>query len=191
MNEEIEALARQKDFAALSASERAQVLEAMPAEEYDRLHVLLQAVRMQHAHEDAPAYLRASLIGRMAVNSRQDWFLRYVTPILRAAAIFILGMATAMLLRKTTVVEKVVTEHTHTVDTIYLEKTLWRERVRWKTKHVYIEKTPAKPSPAAVVNTVEHIALPEFNSKDLSNNAIGTSLGDTPELMQFFTQGGQ
>jgi len=35
------------------------------------------------------------------------------------------------------------------------------------------------------------IALPEFSSKDLNKTASGTSLGDTPELMQFFTQGGK
>ncbi len=192
MNTQIEDLARQKDFAALSANERAQVLTEMPEEEYKRLHQVLRAARMQYAYADAPAHIRANLIRNMATRSKPTRLGRLMldsTPLWRAAAIFLMGMAAAMLMRKTTVVEKVVTDVQYRVNTVYRDSIQWRERVVWKTKVIYVEKAPTQPMANAPEKTAPPIALPEFSSKDLNKTATGTSLGDTPELMQFFSQG--
>lgn len=191
MNAQIEELARHKDFAALSANERARVLAEMPEEEYYRLHQVLHAARMQYAQAEAPVHMRANLLKQMATHAhppRQSRLLRYAAPLWRAAAFFILGMAAAMLMRKTTVVEKVITDVQYKVDTVYLEHVQWRDRVRWKTRVVYVEKTPAPPVALVPGKTEPPGVLPEFSSKELSKSAAGTSLGDTPELLQFFTQ---
>ena len=93
-------------------------------------------------------------------------------------------------MKKETVQEQIVTQIQQRTDTVFQEKVLWRERVVYKERVVIQEKTSPEPIALVPEPTPEKFA-PEtpFSATDFSTPRLGTSLGDTPELMRFFTEG--
>ncbi len=192
MNEKIESLAFEKDFAALSQMERAMVLAEMPQEEFEQLRRILLAARGMDTAAMPPARLRAQLLDKMAAQPKPDLLRRaFATRIPLWLAMVVLLLATALVWRvkKETVQEKIVTKIQVQTDTIWQDKILWREKVVWRDRVIFKEKPNASPvaiEPQALDS--QNIRL-EFLQPEFTAPHIGTSLGDTPELMGFFTQG--
>lgn len=190
MPTQIEQLASQKNFQELSPAECALVLAEMPQEAYEQLHQLLQASRQLETASVPPARLRTHLMAAMAEKATPTGvqrFLKTRVPVWQASAVLILGVATAMLFKREVVVEKTVTSWLTRVDTVTLEKVVWRDRIVVKNKVVYREKTLAVPMATATQLIENQINVPDFNTETIKQPHIGTSLGDTPELMGFFT----
>ena len=74
-------------------------------------------------------------------------------------------------------------------DTIWLDKIVWRERILIREKIVCPEKNT--PEPLAIVpQALKNQALePVQIQAEFTLPKVGSVLSDTPELMQFFTQG--
>jgi hypothetical protein len=187
-----EQLASQKDFNALSATERRHVLTEMSQMEYDHLRKVLLATQQLETTALPPAHLRTKLLARMSAQPKPSVFRRLLTtpiPMWQAAAILMLGIATVAMNKETIVVEKNTTAWQWRVDTVFQEKVLWRDRIVLKSKIVYREKPLVPPMASAPAKMDSLGAIPDFQANELSDTPIGTSLGDTPELMEFFTQG--
>lgn len=192
MNEQIASLALEKDFAALSAAERNLVLSEASQAEFEQLRAMLLAARQMDADAMPPMRLRSQLLERMAAQARPGFVRRALLarmPIWQAAAALLLLGVAIWFLNPTTVQEKIVTEVQIRVDTVWQEKTVWRERVVWKNCIVVVEKTPAEP--VAILPSKPDLQAPvqEYASPEFGSPRVGTSLGDTPELMRFFTEG--
>lgn len=192
MNEKIEKLALEKDFAALSASERNFVLEEMPETEYSHLRAVLLSTRGLDGDKLPSEQLRNALLARMARQSKatgssQIWSARM--PVWQAAAAVLIGIALVSFFQEETIQERIVTKIELRADTVFQEKTVWRERIVWKEKPVIQEKQAAEPIVLTLDKpqiTPDEIGIPQT---DLFAPHVGTSLGDAPELMRFFTQG--
>lgn len=187
-----EQLALQKDFASLNPAERALVLAEMPQEEFEQLRKLLLTTQRMDSGVEPPAHLRAGLMAKFSEQSKPSGIRRLITariPIWQAAAALMLGIAVVSLMKKEVVVEKTVTAWQLRVDTVFQEKTLWRERLIVKNRVVFQEKLPAPPMAFSSEKVDTQSFTPNFQPGELSDTHIGTSLGDTPELMDFFTQG--
>lgn len=188
MNHFIEQLAREKDFAALSAAEQQCVLAEMTRAEFGQLHALLRTARQLDAEAVPPARLRARLVAEMG-SARKPGIWSAKVRVWKAAAVLLLSITAIWLFKKETLRETVVTETTVRVDTVWQEKIVWRERVVWKNKVVFREKSPQLPIAVLPQPPMPMPGENDFLSPDLSTERVGTSLGDTPELMGFFTQG--
>jgi len=190
MEEKIEWLAVEKDFAALSATEQAWVLTEMSQVEFEQLRRVLLAARQLDAGVLPSSHLKADLLQRMATTrqpSRNRQLLSAKIPVWLTALLVLLAMALISFLKKETVREKVVTQIQQRTDTLWLEKIVWRERVVLRDRVVYREKS--MPKPIAVIPEKELDFEQEFQKPEFSAPHVGTSLGDAPELMRFFTQG--
>ena len=105
------------------------------------------------------------------------------------AATLFLGIAAGWLLKPTSVQEKIVSTIELRTDTVWQEKTVWRERVVWRERIVYPKKTADEPI-AFLPEKIDSQELEiEFTQPEFASPRVGTSLGDAPELMLFFTQG--
>ena len=185
-------LALQKNFNALSPAECAQVLAEMSQEEYDQLHKLLLATRQMDSILEPPAQLRAKLLLRMAQQPKPDRLRRLMTarlPLWQSSAALILGIAVVSMMQKDVVVEKNIIAWQLRVDTVYQEKILWRDRIVKKNKVVFRKKMPPQTILSNPKKIDNQALVPDFQARELSESHIGTSLGDTPELMDFFMQG--
>lgn len=192
MDEKIELLALEKPFAALSAEERLWVLSEMSQAEFEHLRSVLLTARQMDAEVLPSARLKTQLMARMHKPPVPTSLRRIALakmPVWLAAAMILLAVIWSIFPPKETVQATVVTEIQHHTDTIWLEKTVWKTRVVVREKIVCPEKT--NPAPLAVLP--QTLNLPAMDSgqirPEFSQPRVGSSLGDTPELMQFFTQG--
>lgn len=192
MDEKIELLALEKPFAALSAEERLWVLSEMSQAEFEHLRSVLLTARQMDAEVLPSARLKTQLMARMHTPPVPTGLRRIALakmPVWLAAAMLLLAVIWSIFPQKELVQATVITEIQHHTDTIWLEKTVWQTRVVVREKIVCPEKTNS--SPLAVLPQTLH--LPVIDSGQLrpefSQPRVGSSLGDTPELMQFFTQG--
>jgi hypothetical protein len=192
MNEKIEQLAREKDFAALSAAERNLVLEEIPESAYTQLRAVLLSARSLDSDRLPSEQLRNTLLAKMARQSKPTRVSRIWTarmPVWQAAAAVLMGIALVSSWRKEVVQERIVTNIEVRTDTVFQEKTIWRERIVWKEKQVVQEKQAPEPIALTLDKqpyTPDEIVIPQT---DLFAPHVGTSLGDAPELMRFFTLG--
>jgi hypothetical protein len=187
MEDKIESLALEKNFAALSPAERALVLAEMPQAEFEHLRAVLLAARHLEARALPPAALRERLLEKMAMQTNPGLLRRTLAvrlPAWQAAAALVLGVAAVWFLKKENLREKFVTQTQLRTDTIFVEKTCWRERVQWRERVVFREK----PAAAPMVFLSEKIDSQGVRF-ELAPPHVGTSLGDAPELLDFFTQG--
>ncbi len=195
MNEKIEQLAQAKRFCCTQcrgAHPRARRNARISLYEHLAPAVLLTARQLDSEAMPPPA-LKDRLLRQLTAQPQPSRLHRFLhihpVPAWQAAAAVLLGFS-LVALRPT---EKVI-EHTQTVwqtrtDTVYSEKTQWRERVVWKEKVVFQTSPPVADTLLEKLDN--QYVVPNFEAYDMSNQAVGTSLGDTPELMDFFTQGDQ
>lgn len=173
MNERIENLALTKSFAQLTEAERAEVLAEMSPEAYRQLRALLRAAPALDPGPGPAAALRARLLTHFAAAAVPARRWPHHIPWWQAAAAMALAVAATLFFQKP-VVREISTEVVQRqVDTVYIEKPQWRERVVWRTKVVYRERPVALVPPA---DSVPVIFTP------------GASLEKEPALMQFFVQ---
>jgi hypothetical protein len=202
---DIENLMLRKDFAALSPAERAQVLAEMSQEEYEQLRHVMLAARQLEADAMPPAHLGAALKARMAAHAKPTVWRRLMSakvPAWQAAAVFLMGIAAVSFMKKTEVVEKAVTAWQTRVDTVYRTANV----PGGHTANVPVggkkrgspsdTNSPAISKPTQLTTSMatapEKQDTQSFNfelpTRDMNNAHVGTSLGDAPELMVFFTQ---
>ena len=192
MKEKIELLAREKDFSALNTRERDLVLSEMSQASYEQLCAVLQAAPELDAGVQPSGRLRAQLIQSMAAQPRPSLarkILSFQVPAWAVAASLFLGTGVAWLLKPDSVSERIVTEIKVQTDTIWKEKTIWRDRVVPYERIVYREKQVLTPEPVLPQKTDSPPIALDIPPSEFTAPRVGTSLGDTPELMRFFTQG--
>lgn len=177
MDERIVNIIAAKSFDTLTASEKDWVLETMTEAEYQRLYTTLQlAPQLDESVVPSPR-LRASLIAQfekpvpLAPTPQPAWYLRGV-PVWQAAAVWLLVAGTMMTLSRPGRKSEPVVQTIQTIDTVYVEKIVWKERVVVKTV-----KTKVPTEMASVADSVSRTPKP----------VAGTSIAAQPELMQFFT----
>ena len=179
-----EELALQKDFRALSANEKALVLAEMSEEEYAQLRKVLLATRQLDTDRLPPSRLRAELLASMSKKNRPNGIRHLIStpvPLWLSAAALITGIVAVSFLQKEHIVEKTVTAWQWRVDTVFLEKTLWRDRIVLKSKVIFREKTPNQPLTTVPLEINDPLGVPAFQTPEFSEPHVGTSLGDTPE----------
>lgn len=192
MSEQIESLALAKDFAALNPAERSLVLSEYSEAEFEHLRSVLLAARQLDATALPPAHLRSQLLEKMALQAKPGLVHRVISariPFWQAAAAFALLGVAIWFLKPEPLREKIVTIVQTRVDTVWQEKILWRDRVVWRERIVIREKTVVEPIAAFPTNTNEQAPASDYAVPEIASPRVGTSLGDTPELMNFFTQG--
>lgn len=187
MKEKIELLAVDKGFGALSAAERALVLSEMPQEEFEHLRMVLLATRQMDAGVQPSARLRAQLLEKMAAQPKPS--LVWKVPIWQAAVVLLLSIVAVWLLKPEIIREKTVTEILVRTDTVWQVKTVWRDRVVWRERVVYRAKPDLEPI-AMFPEKADNLEISvDFSPPEFAAPRVGTSMGDAPELMRFFTQG--
>ncbi len=192
MNERIESLAFEKDFAALSATERTIVLAEMTEEAFGHLRAVLLAAPQMDADVQPSALLQPKLLWKKANPPKPNFLQRTLSariPVWQTAAALLLGVAAVWFLKKDTVREIIRQEIQLQTDTVYQEKTVWRDRVVIRERIVYREKPVAEPIAFLPQPIDFQVIETEFARPEFASPQVGTSLGDTPELMRFFTQG--
>jgi hypothetical protein len=195
---DIESLAMQKSFVELDTQERAQVLAIMSVEEYSRLHNLLSATRVLDADVSPPLALQERLLARMAERQSAKrpapTLLQLRVPAWQAAAAIMLALFSGRFLQPSapTSVQQTTVQTVVRQDTVFHEKTVWRERVvvQWK------ERPAAEAIPSGDISLLQNIdsmpVVEEYLNAPLifdpAANAAGVPLSEQPELLQFFTQ---
>lgn len=185
MLDKIEQLAKEKAFERLSNAEKALVLSMMPREEYDQIRRMLQTAEAMDASVVAPERLRARVMAQFPKSEgiKVNLWL--------ALGILAMGWGMMWVVRPVVMQEKQVPVIQQKIDTVWVERIKWREKVVYKTRLV---PAPAPlPEPIALQPVPSNIIPPPplYLPDPTTQQAIGTSLGDTPELMSFFTQGDQ
>lgn len=183
MNSNVEKLLLEKDFEALTGEEQAFVSQHLDEQEYRRMRLICQTAPQTDAGQLPPARLREQLMQKMAqqrpvpTTGGLSWWV--------GAALLLAGSLAGWFLKPVQVrelrQEPVVIRQ---VDTVYQVKTVIKAQIRWKERVVYLAPTPP------LANTPVRVEQPEFIVPELHTPTVkGTSLGDTPELMKFFTDG--
>lgn len=200
---DITSFAAQKAFAELDPEQRAQVLAEMPSEEYDRLHTLLRAARSLDADVAPPPALGERLRARMAAQAKPGStafplrLLQFRLPVWQAAAAIVLALLAGRFFSadKTVEVPQIVVETRVVHDTIFQEKTLWKERLvlRWRTAPVAMAAPDSIRFDAAPMGNDPLLLAQPARPMDLESNpaSVGVRLSEQPELLQFFTRPGQ
>lgn len=169
MDMKIEDWVMKRDWTALSHTEQKQVLTQMSQEEYQHLHQRMQGIKALDAAVQPPAQLRTRLLEQLAVQEKMGrpkvWWKRQI-PLWQAAAAILLGVLGTFWISRPEpkVIEPKVVQ---VLDTLLLEKIVWRERIVQKTRVVYRDRDSVQVAP---------------------NNPRGVSLEDAPELLGLFTQ---
>lgn len=191
----IEELAQQKSFAQLSPAERAEVLEEMSQEDYGQLHLTISTLRRMDADARPSPMLREKLLQQMIERDRTPrtrWYRQPVPVWLAAALALLVGVATACYfssIKKQRPAEPPVVIQTEVKvqhDTVWLTKTVYRERV------VYRDREPqAAPPPVPAQASVRFWVPPTVPDSVLAAQftiptaPAGTPVSAWPELMQF------
>lgn len=180
----------QKDFSALTRPERDRVLAEMPQEEYSRLRELLLAARNLDAAARPPAHLGAQLRAHMKAQAPPKGFARLLAlniPAWQAAAALAVCLAATTFWQKEKIVENTITQWQVKTDTIWQEKIRWHDRIVVRERIVFQEKTPEKTVAYAAEPIDSQLVSRTLETEDLTPPHIGTSLGDAPELIDFFS----
>lgn len=171
MNERIENLALEKSFEQLGEAERAEVLTEMPPEAYNQLHALLSAAPALDPGPGPDATLRARLLTHIAGAAVSAGRRPYRIPLWQAAAAVAVAVAATLFFQKPVVREVPAIVIQRQVDTVIIEKPLWREKVVYRYRPVPVARAPLNPA-----DSVRALISP------------GASLETEPGLMQFFVQ---
>lgn len=171
MNEGIENLALEKSFEQLGEAERAEVLTEMPPEAYNQLHALLSAAPALDPGPGPDAILRARLLTYMAGSAVTAKGRAFSITWWQAAAAVVLAVAATLFFQKPVVREVPAIVIQRQVDTVIIEKPLWREKVLFRYRTVPVAQAPVNPA-----DSTRAIISP------------GASLETEPGLMQFFVQ---
>ncbi len=188
MTDYIEQLARQKAFDALSPAERAAVLAAMPREMYEHLRAVLLAAPALDPGPPPSADLRARLQTRVAVKARRVGLLHRRVPIWQAAAALVLAMTCLWFWKANRVREVLRPVVQARTDTVFLEKTLWRERIIVREKTVFRPGRISPPVALVPEAPPDSLLLPGFPVEKWMAPPTGTSLANEPALLDFFVQ---
>lgn len=187
MNDLIEQLAGSKAFEQLSPAEQHLVLEQMSKPAYDQLHVLLKALPAIHANQYPPAHLKQDLMKRMATQHNPVPKSHRISEWMRVAAVLVMGMVMGYILAndKVQVVEKqvLVPEYIQITDTVFVPHTVWRTSMKWHYDTIVVE-TPIGSIASAGVIRLDSLA----DDCWYPQASVGTALGNTPNLMNFFVQ---
>ncbi|MEI6411771.1 MAG: hypothetical protein WCR52_20435 [Bacteroidota bacterium] len=187
----VEELAFLKDYDALSLEEQAFVQAEMSRAEYDRLRALLCAGARLDADVKPPDALRAKLMTAMGKQVRPSRLRRvagYKIPLWPVLGVLCVAAAGFWFYPQPAQpispapIEKV------RIDTVYVDKIIWRERAVYRTKQQ--------------ANTVQHVEPVAFMNPDFKKGiaifdsfpapfdlkTTGTSLADEPGLIDMFTK---
>lgn len=187
----VEELAFLKDFEALSLEEQAFVLTEMPRAEYGRLRALLRAGARLDADVKPPDVLRGKLMTAMGKQARPSRLRRvagYKIPLWPVLSVLCAAVAVCCFYLQPAQPFLPVPIEGVRVDTVFVEKIIWRERVVYRTKQQ--------------VNTVQNVEPVAFINPDLKKGIVifdslpapfdlkttGTSLADDPALIEMFTK---
>ena len=190
MNEHIEQLARQKNFAGLSAAEQEMVLAVMPRDEFEALHeILLLAPTLDTGTGPAP-YLKTALLGHLAAGRKPaSGLLQKQVPLWLMAATTLLAAFLAFLLKKEPVPSIPAPVTATKTDTLYQDRIVWRDRFIVRKKIIYREKTAVEPLAKASQSNENQFFTNQWpnssDTPDLSQPPLGSSLADEPELLDF------
>ena len=181
MNEKIEKLLLEKDFEALNEEERAGVLRDIGEREYRQMRKVCLSAPTLEADFFPPARIQTALALKMKAGKPGFSFAR--VPISLLALLIPAAALLGRQLRRKELKEFQVPVIVRQVDTVYQIKTVVRDRVRWRERVIFKEKpaTSTVNEPAQAV----HYQAPAFEISPVA----GASLGDTPELIEFFTEG--
>lgn len=188
MTDYIEQLARQKAFDALSPAEQAAVLAAMPRERYEHLRAVLLAAPALDPGPPPSADLRARLQTHLAAKTRRVGLLNRRVPLWQAAAALVLAMTCLWFWKDDRVREVLRPVVQVRTDTVFLEKTLWRERVIVRETTVFRPRQLRLPVALAPEAPPDSSLLPGFALEKWMAPPTGTSLANEPALLDFFVQ---
>lgn len=190
MNEYIEQLAAQKPFDALTEEERAVVLSTVSRETYEQIRVILEAAPALDGGLEPPIALRETLIRHMKTNApaaRPLW-LRPVPAWQAAAAMMLVAAALVFWLKKDGVRAAQAPVVLVQRDTVVLTQTEWKERIIVREKVVFKEKKTAGPLASTDNTSPQTLPEADFSNYEFPTGPVGTSLGNEPELLDFFVK---
>lgn len=190
MNDNIEQLAAQKPFDALTAAEREIVLPVVSRESYEQTRAIILAAPALDAGLEPPLALRDALIRHMktTVPARRPVWARAI-PVWQAAAALLGIVLLAGLLQWDAVGKMPAPVVQLRIDTVYVPKIEWKERVLIREKVVY--HPPQTSAPAIAQAPPKGIPLsetPDFPGSEPPDGPVGASLGSQPELLDFFVK---
>ncbi len=162
------------------------------AEDFELLRSVLLSTRQMDNGLLPPAHLKARLLETMAMQRKPGLFKRICTAQIAMWQVLVLaalGIGLFCTLKKDKIQEKIITQVQVRTDTVWQEKTVWREKMVVRERVVFKGKTAPIPIaflPEKVMgeSIAQGLSEPEFSAP-----RVGTSLGDAPELMRFFTDG--
>ena len=177
---EIENLARHKSFSALSAAEREQVLTEMSETEYEKLYKLIHGMRGMQAEIQPPQALKAKILQQAALqrNGRPRW--KAALWIMLCGFLLLTGMLLWQVFKPTIPPAQPSTPAAALVPVAEQKAVAPEKRPtqKKKVKRTKIIDAKSVPLPSTSQNIPEPSLIPPPN---------GTSLGDHPELLEFFT----
>lgn len=183
MMDKIEQMASEKEFDQLNSAEKTLVLSFMPKEEYDQIRRIILTAGAMDASIAAPKRLRSHLLAQYPKSKGVK------VNIWLALGILATGWCLMWQYRPVRIREKVVPVVALKTDTVWVERIKWREKVVYKKR--YTPSLTQEPIAVAPVRDQTFIPETELIQTPLNQQHLGTSLGDTPELLSFFTQGDQ
>ncbi|HAD12959.1 MAG TPA: hypothetical protein DCF33_11050 [Saprospirales bacterium] len=183
MLDKIEQLAEEKAFESLSHSEKAMVLSYMPREEYDQIRRIIQTAGVLDASVAAPERMRANLLAQFPKSKGG------VVSIWLALGILAAGWWLMWQFRPVKIQIKEIPVTQVKTDTVWLERVQWREKVVYKTRVLQAPSPNPEPLVSRSENKIPWDEAPVLTTEPPALQHLGTSLGDMPELMSFFTQG--
>lgn len=192
MNEHIESLALTKDFDDLNLAERSLVLATMSEEEYTQWRSTFQAIQSLDAEVRAPAALKARVMENMVRRGRPNLFQRVLkaqSPLWLTLLLASLGwiLTWTWMQRKIPSQIPLAPQVEVRRDTVWVEKTVWKDRIVIREKWRYKEKEADPPMAILPVRADSMLLELDFSAPDFTPQRVGTSLGDEPELLRFFS----
>ena len=148
---------------------------------------MLKTLPAIHANQYPPMHLKQDLMKRMATQQNSVPKPQRISEWMRAAAILVTGMGIGYILahEKVQVIEKqaLVPEYIQTIDTVFIPHTVWRTSIRWHYDTIVAETSRSSIASAGVIrfdSLADDCWYPQAS--------VGTALGNTPNLMNFFVQ---
>lgn len=187
----VEELAFLKDFEALSLEEQAFVQAEMSRAEYDRLRALLCAGARLDADARPPDALRAKLVtamGKQVPPSRLRRVAGYKIPLWPVLGVLCAAVAGFWFYPQPAQPVSPAPIEKLRIDTVFVEKIIWRERVIYRTKQQV--NAVQNIEPVAFINHDFKKGTAMFDSlpAPFDLKTTGTSLADEPALIDMFTK---